>query len=280
MFAYSTNAYTRTDLADAIRRIAGLGYEGIEILLDTPHLFPPTSSDQDVDDVRQALDAAGLRVSNTNGNTARGYFDDPPDEGVFEPSLNHPDPAVRQRRIDCALRGLEIAAALGSPAMSTSSGKCHPTTPPERAFDLLVESLKPIMERAEALGVNVGIEAEPALLVETTVEVMEVAERVGSDRLGLNFDLGHAAVMGEDLVARAAAVAHRTWNVHVEDIRAGKHWHHVPGDGDLDLAAALTALRAAGYSGAFTVELYTYVEDPDLAGRRALEHLLGLGLDR
>ncbi len=273
MLAYSTNAYTQTDALDAVRRIGALGYDGVEVLLDKPHLFPPATSDADVDAVGQAVADAGLRVVSCNGNTARGFFRDPPDEGLFEPSLNHPDPAVRRRRIDCARHGLEIAARLGSPAMSLSSGRCHPSTPPDVAFGLLVESLKPIMERATALGVKVGIEAEPALLVETTVEVMEVADRVGAQGLGLNFDLGHAAVMGEDLVARAAAVAGRTWNVHVEDIRGGKHWHHVPGDGDLDLGAALNALLEAGYAGAFTVELYTYADDPDGAGGRALEHL-------
>lgn len=276
MLAYSTNAYTRTDVVDAVRRVGGLGFAGVELLLDIPHLYPPTVTDAQLDAVARAVADAGLTVVSCNGNTARGHFDDPPDEGLFEPSLNHPDSAVRQARIDIALRGLQITARVGAPCMSLSSGRCHPTTPPERAFDLLARSLTPIVQRAEELGLKVGIEPEPALLVETTTEALAVAERVGSPALGLNFDLGHAAVMGEDLVARAAAVAHRTWNVHVEDIRGGKHWHHVPGDGDLDLGAALNALRAAGYAGAFTVELYTYANDPDGAGRRALDHLTSL----
>lgn len=273
MLAYSTNAYTRHDVVDAVRRVGALGYAGVELLLDRPHLFPPTASPAEIDAVAQAVADSGLQVVSCNGNTARGFFDNPPDEGLFEPSLNHPDPAVRQRRIQCMCQGLEIAARIGAPTMSVSTGRLHATTPPEVAFGLLVESLKPIMERATALGIKVGIEPEPALLVETTVEALEVAERVGAQGLGLNFDLGHAAVMGEDLVARAAQVAHRTWNVHVEDIRGGKHWHHVPGEGDLDLGSALTALRAAGYAGAFTVELYTYADDPDGAGARALAHL-------
>ncbi len=276
MFAYSTNAYTQFGAVEAVQRIAALGYDGVEVLLDAPHLFPPTATADEIKAVALATGRCGLPVVSVNANTARGYWAEPPDEGLFEPSLNHPDGAVRRRRIDCALRGLEIAAALGAPTMSLSSGRCHPSTPPEQAMSLLVDSLGPVMERAEALGVRVGLEPEPALLVETTVEAMDVADRVGSASLGLNFDIGHAAVMGEDLVAQARAVARRTWNVHVEDIRGGKHWHHVPGDGDLDLAAALGALRGAGYQGAFTVELYTYAASPDDAGRRALEHLRSL----
>jgi hypothetical protein len=38
--AYSTNAYTRFQLPEAIRRIARLGFDGLEILADAPHLLP------------------------------------------------------------------------------------------------------------------------------------------------------------------------------------------------------------------------------------------------
>jgi len=36
LLAYSTNAYTRFKLPESIRRIARLGFDGVEILADTP----------------------------------------------------------------------------------------------------------------------------------------------------------------------------------------------------------------------------------------------------
>ena len=38
--AFSTNAYTRFGLIDAIRDIAAAGFEGVEILADVPHAWP------------------------------------------------------------------------------------------------------------------------------------------------------------------------------------------------------------------------------------------------
>jgi sugar phosphate isomerase/epimerase len=38
--AFSSNAFTRFTLDDAIREIADAGYVGIEILCDTPHAVP------------------------------------------------------------------------------------------------------------------------------------------------------------------------------------------------------------------------------------------------
>ena len=38
--AFSTNAYTRFSLVDALRGIKGAGFSGVEILADTPHAYP------------------------------------------------------------------------------------------------------------------------------------------------------------------------------------------------------------------------------------------------
>ncbi|MFM9011537.1 MAG: TIM barrel protein, partial [Planctomycetota bacterium] len=44
-------------------------------------------------------------------------------------------------------------------------------------------------------------------------------------------------------------------NVHVDDMRACRHEHLPLGSGEVDLAAAVAALAAAGYDGPLHVEL-------------------------
>ena len=39
--AFSTNAYTRFPLLDALRGIKAAGFTGVEILADMPHAYPP-----------------------------------------------------------------------------------------------------------------------------------------------------------------------------------------------------------------------------------------------
>ena len=38
--AFSTNAFVRYPVTEAVERIAAAGYEGVELLADVPHLYP------------------------------------------------------------------------------------------------------------------------------------------------------------------------------------------------------------------------------------------------
>jgi sugar phosphate isomerase/epimerase len=271
--AYSTNAFTRTDLASAVNAIADIGFSGVEILCDHPHWFPGRVGHQELDRIAEIVARRGLAISNLNANTANGYYHPAPPENVFEPALSNADPALRRWRQDYSIEALRIAHRIGANAVSVTAGHPRPGVSPSRALDYFVESLMRICEAAERLGVRVGIEYEPGLLVERAVELKEVLERVGSPRLGANLDIGHSYLDGESPEAAIGLLAGRIWNVHVEDIKARKHFHLVPGDGDLPFRRYLDALRANGYDGFLTVELYTYPEAPVEVGRRSFEYL-------
>jgi len=275
-FAYSTNAFTRTDLVSALKAIAELGYAGVEILCDRPHWFPGEVSDATIDDVAQVLADHGLAVSNLNANTANGYYTPAPPENVFEPALSNPDPELRRWRQGYTIEALRIAARVGARSVSITSGHPRPGVLPRQSLDNLVESLKPICEAAARYGVKVGIEYEPGLLVERAVELAEIMDTVGSPELGANLDIGHSYLDGESPESAVALLAGRIWNVHVEDIANRKHFHLVPGDGDLPFRRYFEALSKSGYDGFLTVELYSFPDQPVEVGRRALRYLSAL----
>ena len=274
--AFSTNAYTRFELPEAIRRIADHGYAGVELLGDDPHAYFPEFDDDDLDVVQGALDETGLAVSNVNANTAMGYYDDAPPSAFFEPSVIRADEEARAWRVEYTKRAVDLAEATGSPAVCLATGRPLPGTPPEEAHEYLRESLHEILDYAEPRGVDVGIEFEPELLVENTDETLALIDEVGRDSLGVNLDVGHAAVYGEDVVDSIHRSVEHITGVHLEDIvggRRGKHYHRIPGEGDLDFEAILDALDDAGYDGFATLELYTYPDEPDRAAREAFEVL-------
>jgi sugar phosphate isomerase/epimerase len=92
-----------------------------------------------------------------------------------------------------------------------------------------------------------------------------------SPAVGMNFDIGHAYCVGDDPASTIPRVAPYIRHFHLEDIAATRvHQHLVPGDGAIDFKAALGAIRAIGYTGWVTVELYPYVDNPDEAATRAL----------
>ena len=127
------------------------------------------------------------------------------------------------------------------------------------------------------VGVLLLVEPEPFLLVETTDQYLEVAERINSPALGLNFDVGHAYCVSEDIPRAIARLAPHIRHYHLEDIAATRVHHHlIPGDGAIDFAAVIEAIKATGDDGWLTVELYPNLADPDDAARRALAYLAPL----
>lgn len=274
--AFSTNAYTRFDLPEAVRRIGRHGYDGVELLGDEPHAFFPWFDDENLADVREALAETGLSVSNVNANTATGYYDDAPPSSFFDPTIVTGDEDDRVWRVEYTKEAIDLASAVGAPAVCVATGRPLPGTPPERAHEYLRESLDEILDYAESEGVDVGIEYEPELLVECTDEVLALIDDVGRDSLGVNLDVGHAAVYGEDPAESIRRCAGHITGVHIEDIvggRRGKHYHRIPGEGDLDFGAIFDALDDVGYDGFATLELYTYPDEPDRAAERAHEVL-------
>ncbi len=273
--AFSTNAYTRHALPEAVERIADHGYAGVEILGDEPHAYFPEFGD-DQADLFAALDNTGLAVSNINANTATGYYGDAPPSSFFDPSVVTADDEQREWRIEYTKRAIDLAAETGAPAVCLATGRPLPGNPPERAYEQLLDSLDAILDYAEECGVEVGIEYEPELLVECTEEALALIDDVGHDSLGINLDVGHAAVYGEEPAEAIRQSAGHITGIHLEDIVGGirgKHYHRIPGEGDLDFRAIFDALDDIDYGGFATLELYTYPDEPDTAAREAHDAL-------
>ncbi|WP_169976521.1 sugar phosphate isomerase/epimerase family protein [Tautonia rosea] len=271
--AFSTNAYMRFPFDEAAERIAALGYEGLELMADVPHAWPAGLLDGTKQAIVQSMQRHSLQFSNVNAFMMNAIADHR--QPYWYPSFIETDEGYRRVRIDHTRRSLDLCAELGAPHITTEpGGPIAPGQSRQEAIDLFVEVLKPLAEHAGNRGVLLLIEPEPGLLLETTDQYLEVAERVNSPSLGLNFDVGHAYCMAEDLPVQIAKLAHLTKHYHVEDIAASRVHHHlVPGTGAIDFPGVFEAIRKTGYDGWVTVELYPFVDDPDEAAREAIERL-------
>ncbi|MBW2370677.1 MAG: sugar phosphate isomerase/epimerase, partial [Deltaproteobacteria bacterium] len=69
IFGYSSNAFTNYTLIESIEKIAGLGFDGIEIMGDRPHLYPPDFDGEALSQIGAALKKNGLKVTNLNSFT-------------------------------------------------------------------------------------------------------------------------------------------------------------------------------------------------------------------
>lgn len=271
--AFSTNAFTRMSLMRAIHEIAAAGYTGVEILADKPHWYPDNFVAAEALAIRRQLEKHALGISNINANCTFGFWKHAPPEPFFEPSLISPQPALRSARKKMILNTLKFAHAVGAENISITSGKALPTMPPEKAAAQLVEGLKPILEVAQKLNIRIGMECEPMLFIEWATELMQLINDLKSPMLGANLDIGHSVVLGEKIPATLKLLRGRIWNCHIEDIPGRKHYHLIPGEGNMNWHALKKALLAIEYDRFLTVELYTCPDQPVQAAKKSIAFL-------
>lgn len=274
--SFSTNGFVRHSVFDAVQRIAEIGYEGVELLADIPHLYADSVTDSDLRRLKDILPRTGLQIANINANTAVGYYGREFWEPLFEPSLANPDDALRRWRLNYSMKCVDMAHVLGSPCVSVTSGRLVPGVAPEKSLDLLRESLSILLEYAAEKSVRIAVEYEPGLIIENGEEVAQLIDEMDSPFLGVNLDLGHSRVIGEDQRTVIGLLSSRIFHVHVEDIHARKHYHLIPGEGDMDFKSLFAILAEHGFDGFATVELYTYPHAPEGAAAQALKYLRAL----
>lgn len=272
-FAFSTNAYLKFSFAEAVRRLADIGYVGVEIMADVPHAWPACLLEEQKAAIRGALAEHHLAISNINAFMMNALSD--ARQRYWHPSWIEPDRHYRQIRIDHTRRALTLARELGARCITTEpGGPVEPGTSWSAALKLFVEGLKPVAEHAEKEHVALLVEPEPGLLIETADQFLELMQHIDSPAVALNFDIGHSYCVGDDPATAIGRLARYIRHFHLEDIAATRVHHHlIPGDGAIDFPSVFRAIRSIGYDGWVTIELYPYVDDPDQAARIARERV-------
>ena len=275
--AFSSNAYLNFSIAETIRRIAEIGYQGIELLADVPHAWPAGLLEEQKQAIRDALAKHNLAISNINAFMMNAVAD--PRQPYWHPGWTDPDPHYRAIRREHTKRSLRLAAELGAKNVTTEPGGLLLGGQTwQQGADIFYEELMPCVDLAGKLGVLLLIEPEPELLIERFDQYLEFIGRIDSPWVGLNFDVGHAYCVSEDPQDWVAKMQTHTRHYHFEDIAASRvHKHLIPGHGAIDFDATLTEIQRTGYDGWITVELYPYIDNPDDAAREAREYLTAAG---
>lgn len=268
ILAYSTNAYTRFSLPEALNRIRALGFNGVEIMGDRPHLYPPDFTESELVGLRGTIQGLGLEVTNINSFTLFAVGD------TYLPSWIEEEPSLRRIRIRHTLDCLKVARILGCPNISVPPGGPLRGMSRKQALHLFHAGMDEVIPVAEQLGVRVLVEPEPGLLLESSKDFKEFICSVSSKAVGLNFDVGHFFCVGEDPGEALEELFSWVSHVHLEDIGPDRrHIHMIPGEGSVDLRGFVRKAARLGYRGSMSLELYTYPHMPDEAGKRGLDWL-------
>jgi len=255
---FSTNAFTKFSLLETIEIISDLGYDGLEIVADTPHAFLPLV-DEELKKIKSSLENRRLLVSNINANTVFGWNLEQGNEEKFEPSISNKNETLRKWRVGYTKKAIEMAAELNAPSVCITSGIKNMKNI-ENEMIQINKSLFEVLEFAEKNNVSICMEYEPGLLIEKSDDVFELSKNFKN--LGLNLDTCHVEVLNEDFSKVIHKFKHKIFHTHISDCNNSIHYHLIPGYGEIDFTAIFSNLKEINYDGFLTAELYTYAETP------------------
>ena len=280
ILGYSTNAFVKFSVFEAVERIARLGFGGVEIMCDRPHLYPRDFEAEGLARLKGLIEQHDLRVTNLNSFTLFAVGD------TYLPSWIEPQEERRDIRIQHTLQCLQLADFFGCKNISVPPGGPVGNLSRTEGMSLFHRGLEQVAPLAEELGVAVLVEPEPDLLMESTRDFRMFVRDVRSSAIGLNFDIGHFFCAGEDPSVAFQELFEWIGHVHLEDIAGTRaHNHLILGHGAIELIDIFETMIRLGYTGDVSLELYPYVDNPEEAGRESLVYLrrmlqeTGLGLE-
>ena len=208
---------------------------------------------------------------------------------AFYPNTMDPDPLKRDAAIDHLKALIKASAKLGVNMVTTFIGKDQHKTPEEN-IELFKQIWPDIISLAESCGVKVGIENCPMLfgpdqwpggqnLMCTPAIYRKLFEIIPSPNFGLNFDPSHYVWQQLDYLKTIYDFKDRIFHVHFKDIKlypdklaeCGVLAYpldymspKIPGQGDVNWSAFISALNDIRYDGCAVIE----VEDKAFEGSR------------
>ncbi|NQT20489.1 MAG: sugar phosphate isomerase/epimerase, partial [Planctomycetes bacterium] len=247
---FRTAGYADWGLGPTLEDIALAGFDSVELCLEHPGCTPEILDDVRIQRVAKMLEEFELPLSSVS---------------------YHGDGLPIDEKVDKTFRALDIAHRMGAKVLVIN------TEPPDAAradhLALVQERLARLCNRAERCDIDIAVEPEPGLLIDSSEDFLTMAQRVGSPNLKINLDIGHAYLTDPDVVETIHKLGDKIVHIHVEDIAGGVHKHLLPGEGEMNLPAIFDALREVGYEGFLTIDLFQLGDEPGDRAREALAAL-------
>ncbi|MFH1740757.1 MAG: sugar phosphate isomerase/epimerase family protein [bacterium] len=236
------------DFEESLQFIKSYNLKWVEVKI----LWGKYNTSQDVDTVKRAkdlIDKYELRVP----LLATGFF-----KRVLPPPGAERDKLIKEQHA-VLRKAIENARIFGTDKIRAFAFTVE--DPSKRTWDDAMKYLEEAAHIAESEGVYLAVENVFQNHVETGADVERMLHDIPSPHLGVIWEPNNAARAGDfsPLNGLLRADTKRILDVHLRD---GKHdengvfdWCAV-GDGELDVTGTIEFLRAAGYTGPFTLETH------------------------
>lgn len=287
---FVTAIFPDLSLEEVLRFAADEGFDCVEVMCwpvgranrkyaGVTHVDVANLSQAMADDTRALCDRYGVRIS------ALGYYPNPMSADADEAAA-----ALEHLR-----RVIRAAPQLGLQNVNTFIGNDH-----RQGFDANFARFQQVwpelIQLAEASGVFIGIENCPMLfsgdewpggknMARSPAIWRQMFSAIPSRHFGLNYDPSHMVLQMMDYLSPISEFRQRLFHAHAKDMKIDRrrldelgawatdvrpHWSRpkIPGLGDIDWAAWISALTDAGYHGPVCIEVEDDAFAADLDARK------------
>jgi protein FrlC len=254
-------------IQDAVRLVARLGFDGIDIWGGRPHVYRDDLTREELDDLRRLIADLGLTVVSLMPAFYR-----------YPHSFSNPNPRVREDSVGYVRQCIDNAAVLGAGIVLIVPDHSLHGQPRDDARARFIDSVDAVARHASQYDLMLGIEVlyhDETDYVNSADDALAIIGELGHRNIGAVLDSGTLNLSKEDPAETLAALGDRLLQVHVNDNAGGREQQNlVPGDGAYDFRSLIRALRAHGYSGFLSAELTKgYADDPEPPLRTTAERL-------
>jgi len=268
MFSQSSFVYLNYPLQEAICRLHEFRYQGIEVWGGRSHAYRHDLDDE-MDEIVALLERLEMKVPNFI-----------PAQFRYPSILCSLNETVRRDSVRYIQDAIDNALRLGAPYVSLCPGMTLYGEDLEAGWAQVRKSFMELLDYTE--GKDIVLLIEPAHRFETTLiltvgDGRRMIEEIGSERLGILLDTGHANVNGEDLAEVVRSLKDVPFHIHIDDNHGDSDAHLIPGQGNIDFAPFVEALKEIDYQGFVSAELgFQYTLDPDPAVEQTYNALVNM----
>jgi sugar phosphate isomerase/epimerase len=274
-----TIIFQHTPLEEALRKIAELGYEGVEIMCKAPHITDETHFSE-IERIKGLLDELKLPVSDLA--TYTGGYSILSDEEC-------------QQQLEKLKHYIRVAQLLDCPYIRHWSGGPSIRVAQKYHLEKSVYWFRQAADLAMMHNKKLVMEIHNNSLIETPEAALEFVELVNRPNIGFIFDPGNMYISDVDFGEKAVEMLFdRIFHVHVKDeIRVNNpalprtfkdmtqhgeeiFQHTLLGEGGCDHLPAIKQLKKMGYRGYFSPECHATPNDYETAKHElaVLNHLI------
>jgi L-ribulose-5-phosphate 3-epimerase len=216
-----------------------LGLEAIEFILDyNDYVLNPLMSVQGVDEIRRLMQVTGVKVR----SICADYFMEAPLHVADQAEALHSKGVIKTLIINARSLGCTDVVI---PCVDQSS--FADSSEDQERFIAVMQDLENDLQKTEI-----------RLALETDLQpecFRHLLDRIGSDRVTVNYDIGNSAFLGFDFEEEFAAYGSRITDVHIKD-RPRNGGSVVLGTGDADIEGVFRKLRELNFLGPLIMQAF------------------------